>query len=281
MSIKAILLDIDGTLTNSQKEITPLTKQTLLKAQSQGIRLVIASGRPTRGIEKYGELLNMQESHGLYLCLNGAKVVYSMTKEELVNVTMDQEIVTEALQHVKQFDVHPVVIEKDHMVVENVYNAMVTFRGQRFNGIEHEARINDYLLKEERDLVSYVNFPLNKILLVGEPEYLRAHYKEISAPFEGRLSMMFSADFFYELTTFGIDKGSAIKRAFDQLDIKPEEVIAFGDAGNDISMLKYAGIGVAMENAQDEVKAIADEITDDNDHDGIAKALLKHIPSLG
>ena len=92
--------------------------------------------------------------------------------------------------------------------------------------------------------------------------------------------MMFTANFYYEFTALGVDKGKALTMAMEKLGIKPEECIAFGDAENDISMLKFAGIGVAMGNAQQAVKDIADEITDDNEHDGIAKSLYKHIPQL-
>ena len=157
---------------------------------------------------------------------------------------------------------------------------MITDKGRTFNGFQYEARMNNYLLKEVSDLASYVDFPLNKILVVGEPEYLRENYKAISAPFEGKLSMMFSSNFFYEMTSQGIDKGAALQSALSKLGIEAKECIAFGDAGNDITMLQFAGVGVAMANAQEEVKAIADEITDDNNHDGIAKALLKYIPFL-
>ncbi len=73
---------------------------------------------------------------------------------------------------------------------------------------------------------------------------------------------------------------SVVLHLYQFLEIESKDCIAFGDAGNDITMLRFAGVGVAMANAQEEVKAIADEITDDNNHDGIAKALLKYIPSL-
>ena len=92
--------------------------------------------------------------------------------------------------------------------------------------------------------------------------------------------MMFTANFYYEFTAMGVDKGSALKIAMEKVGIKPEECIAFGEAENDISMLHYAGIGVCMANGQEKVKAMADEITEDNNHDGIAKCLYRHIPEL-
>ena len=89
--------------------------------------------------------------------------------------------------------------------------------------------------------------------------------------------MMFTANFYYEFTAMNVNKGRSLALAMERLGIKPEECIAFGDAQNDISMLEFAGIGVAIGNAQKAVLEMADEITDDNEHDGIAKSLLKHI----
>jgi Cof subfamily protein (haloacid dehalogenase superfamily) len=91
---------------------------------------------------------------------------------------------------------------------------------------------------------------------------------------------MFTAPFYYEFTAKNVDKAKAIDTAFTKLGYTADEMIAFGDAENDISMLEYAGIGVAMGNATEAVKAIADEITLSNDEDGIAESLYKHIEGL-
>lgn len=280
MSIKAILLDIDGTLTNHEKKITPETRQALMNAQHYGIRLVIASGRPAKGIFQYGDQLDMKLHNGIFVCYNGARVVDCQSGEVYVNVTIDKDTTKEVLQHMKKFDVRPMITHGSHMIVEDVYNCMVKDGDREFNVIEYESRMNGYKLMEVDDLVSFVDGPVNKILTAGDSEYLNAHYKEMSAPFEGKLSMMFTANFYYEFTANGVDKGKALTQAMEKIGIKREECIAFGDAQNDIPMLEYAGIGVAMANAQQEVKDMADEITDDNDHDGIAKSLYKHIPEL-
>jgi Cof subfamily protein (haloacid dehalogenase superfamily) len=280
MAIKAILLDIDGTLTNSKKEITPETKKALMIAQQYGLKLVIASGRPSRGIFKYGDQLDMRTYHGMFVCYNGARVVDCTTGEVYVDVTIPASLTKEVLTHMKKFDVRTIITHGSHMVVEDVYNCMIHDGDREFNVIEYESRMNGYGLMETEDLVKFTDFPVNKILTAGDSDYLQAHYKEMAAPFEGRLSMMFTANFYYEFTALGIDKGKALETAMAKIGILPEECIAFGDAENDISMLKYAGIGVAMGNAQPKVKEMADAITDDNDHDGIAKALYRYVDEM-
>ena len=280
MSIKAILLDIDGTLTNHKKEITPLTKKALMDAQDLGIRLVIASGRPAKGIYQYGDQLDMENHHGLFVCYNGAKVIDCETKETYVDVTFPTDTVKKVLHHMKKFDVIPMVTSDTHMLVEDVYHCMIKDGAREFNVIQYESRMNNYKLMEVEDLEEYISVPQNKILTAGDSSYLQAHYKEMAEPFKDELNMMFTSNFYYEFTAKGVDKGSALTIAMRKLDIKPEECIAFGDAENDISMLKFAGISVAMANGQDAVKSIATEVTDDNEHDGIAKALYKYIPEL-
>jgi Cof subfamily protein (haloacid dehalogenase superfamily) len=180
----------------------------------------------------------------------------------------------------KNFDVRPIITHGSHMVVEDVYNCMIRDGSREFNVIEYESRMNGYRLMETEDLEEFTEFPVNKILTAGDSEYLQEHYQEMAAPFVGKLSMMFTANFYYEFTALGIDKGKALETAMAKVGIKPEECIAFGDAENDISMLKYAGIGVCMGNGQPAVKEMADFITDDNDHDGIAKALYQYVPQL-
>jgi Cof subfamily protein (haloacid dehalogenase superfamily) len=281
MAIKAIFLDIDGTLTNREKKITRNTMWALTQAQRQGIRLVLASGRPAKGLFQYGDQLEMRIHHGLFVCYNGARVVDCSNGEVLVDITIPLDLSRAVLEHLKQFEVRPIITYGDYMVVHNVYDCMIHDGSRAFNVIEYESRMNNYLLMEVRDLSSFASFPVNKILTAADSTYLKAHFREMAAPFQGKLSMMFTAPFYYEYTADGINKGNALQSAMASIGIAPEECIAFGDAENDISMLKYAGIGVAMGNAAPEVKAAADEITMDNDHDGIALSLAKHIPTLG
>lgn len=281
MMVKLIIMDIDGTLTNSEKKLTPKTKEVLLRAEEHGARLVLASGRPTNGLVKLAEELEMEKHHGLFVCFNGSKVIDWETKEVLFNQAMSVEEGKAVLEHLKKFNVRPMIDKDEYMYVNNVFDNYITYKGKPFDVMQYESRNNGYLLCEKKDLAAFVDFPLNKILTYADPEYLQAHYKEIAAPFEGKLNCMFTSDFYFEFTAQGIDKAKALDTVLKPMGYKKEEMMAFGDAQNDRSMIEYVGCGVAMGNASDELKEVADEITLSNDEDGIAASLLKHMPELG
>ena len=105
MGIKAIVMDVDGTLTNDKKEITPKTREVLLKAQKQGILLILASGRPTTGLVEMGKVLEMDKNNGLFISYNGSKVVNFQTGEELFNEPLKLEDAKAVLEHMKKFEI--------------------------------------------------------------------------------------------------------------------------------------------------------------------------------
>ena len=280
MGIKAIVMDVDGTLTNDKKEITPKTREVLLKAQEQGILLILASGRPTTGLVEMGKVLEMDKNNGLFISYNGSKVINFQTGEELFNEPLKLEDAKAVLEHMKKFEIKPMIDKGDYMYVNDVYNCMIRFRGEPFNVIKYESRGGNYKLCEIDDLAAFVDYPLNKILTAGEPEYLQEHYIEMMEPFKDKLNCMFTGPFYFEFTAKDIDKAKALDTVLKPLEITADEVIAFGDGHNDISIIKYAGTGVAMENAVADLKEAADEITLSNEQDGIAESLLKHISNL-
>lgn len=280
MAVKVIIMDIDGTLVKDKKEITPKTKEVLLKAQEQGALLVLASGRPTSGLRKLAAELQMDKHHGLFVCFNGSKVIDCQSDEVLFNQAMSVEDSKAVLEHLKNFKARPMFDKGEYMYVNDVFDNYITYKGKPFNVMQYESRGNNYILCEKRDLAAFVDFEINKILTYGDPEYLQAHYQEMMAPFKDRLNCMFTGDFYFEYTAKGIDKAKALDSAIIPMGYTKDEMIAFGDAQNDKTMIEYVGCGVAMANASDDLKAVADEITLSNNDDGIAESLLKHMPEL-
>ncbi|MDO4797727.1 MAG: Cof-type HAD-IIB family hydrolase [Coriobacteriales bacterium] len=276
---QAILLDIDGTLTNDQKQITPRTREALMAAQDKGVVLVLASGRANMGLTGFADVLDMKSHNGVFVCFNGAKAMNYQTGEVYFQQTLSVEQGKRVLEHMHEFDVCPIYDRGAYMYAENAFFT-IERDGAPWHIAEYEAHNNNYLLCEVANNATFLDWEVNKILVAGQPEYLQQHWQQMAAPFEGELSSMFTAPFYYEFTPLGVDKTRALGKTFARLGISPAHTIAFGDAQNDLTMLQWAGTGVAMGNAVDEVRAAADEITLSNNEDGIAAALERLAPKL-
>ena len=277
MTIKAIVLDIDGTLLNTGKIISEKTKQALIAAQEKGIKVILASGRPTTGMLELAEQLEMTKYEGFLVSYNGARVTDCLTKKVLFNQAMSIETGQAILEHLKKFDVIPMIDKEDYLYVNDVYSGMLDLPEGAFNIIEYEARGGNFKLSEIDDLAAFANFPINKILIAAQPEYLQKIAPALHAPFDEIVTAAFSAPFYFEFTDKGIDKAKALNTVFPEMGIHSENIIAFGDGHNDRSIIEYAGIGVAMGNAVDALKEIADDVTLSCDEDGIAAGLEKYL----
>ena len=277
MNIKAIILDIDGTLYNSQKMISERTKKALLDIQNRGTKLVLASGRPISNMEHIMHELEMDKHHGLLVAYNGASVMDCETKEIVYNKTMSALEAKSVLNHLKNFNLIPMIAHEGVMYVNDVFSGMIQYNGKQINIIEYESRGGKYTLCEKRDLAEFVDFPLNKILIAGDPDYLKENHSKVSEPFVGNLSSMFTAAFYYEFTAQGVDKANALHEVLVPMGILPEETISFGDGQNDLSIIRFAGLGVAMGNAVDELRNAADEVTLSHDEDGIAHIIERYL----
>ncbi|MBC2123300.1 Cof-type HAD-IIB family hydrolase [Listeria marthii] len=279
MTTQAIILDIDGTLLNDDKKISTETKKALITAQQNGVKLILASGRPTTGMHLYAEQLEMEKYHGLLVSYNGAKVVDCQTKEELFNQALTVAEGKAVLEHMKNFEVKVMIDKDDYMYVNNVFDCYVPYKGEEINIIQYESRGGNFKLCEKDDLAAFLDYRISKILTAGDPAYMQENYQAMMAPFKDSLNCVFTADFYFEFTAQGIDKAKALDTVLTPMGISPENIIAFGDGHNDITMVEYAGTGIAMSNAVPELKAAASSITLSNNEDGIAHVLNSLIPS--
>ncbi|MDR2538509.1 MAG: Cof-type HAD-IIB family hydrolase [Bifidobacteriaceae bacterium] len=277
VAMKEIILDIDGTLLNSQRIISPRTKQALLDAQASGVKLVLASGRPTKGMIGLAHELEMDQHDGLLVSYNGARVTDVQTNEILFDQPIPSDLVVKVLEHLKQFDAVVMINDDQYVYVNDVFSGMIENEGQTINIIQYEAHDGGFLLCEVQDLAKFATFPIPKILIAGSSEYLHSISDQIYAPFKNKLNGAFSSPCYFEFTDLGIDKAKALSIVNQKLAIAPSDVIAFGDAPNDRSIVEYAGVGVVMDNGTVDMKAIADYVTASNNEDGIAVALEKFL----
>lgn len=274
MDLKAIILDIDGTLLNDDNLIDPRTKNKLIEAQEKGIKVILASGRPTTGILPLAEELEMDTYEGYIIAYNGSSVYDVKTEEVVFNQAIPTDLAKAILNHLAEFNVVPMVDHKDYMYVSDAYPDMEIFTPTGHSNIVHyETRNGNFKIHEVDDFSTVIKEPVNKILVTAEPDYLSKHYEAMREPFLEQITAAFSTPFYYEFTDQGIDKAKALHEVFPKMGIDAKNMIAFGDGQNDRSIIEYAGIGVAMGNAVSEIQEIADEVTLTNVEDGIAEFL--------
>ena len=265
MEYQLIAMDLDGTLNNDQKIITEKTKTALMAAQERGIRLALASARPSPGLFKERDILRLQDYQGILMSYNGGRIVDAATGKVLFETSMDLDQTKQVLRRLEELPVTPIL---DDGVQFNVADK---------NGykVDYECKNNQMTCTEVGNLADFLTFAPIKILMSVQPEELPQVQQQIAAFLPEDLTVVQTAAFYLEVIPKIINKGQGIRDICTVLGIAPAQVISFGDAANDIPMLREAGMGVAMGNAADAVKAAADMVTLSNNDDGIAAALEK------
>lgn len=261
-----IALDLDGTLTNSEKNITPRTFDALMKAQREGVRLVLASGRPTFGIAALANQLQLADYGGYVLSYNGGRIIDWCEKTVIFSQVVDQKLV-------------PILYdfaEKAQLPIVTYLPEAILVSKNEGEYLAEEARINGMPIVVAQNFVEEamrIAGGSTKFLIPGEPELLVQLESEMKAALSEQMEVFRSAPFFLELPPKGIDKAQSLQRLLTHLGLERDSLMAFGDGFNDLSMIQFAGQGVAMANAVEEVKSIADFVTTSNEEDGIAHAL--------
>ncbi|MDR3269115.1 MAG: Cof-type HAD-IIB family hydrolase [Tannerella sp.] len=268
MKYKLLALDVDGTLLNGQKKITPRTKAALLKMQHLGVQIVLASGRPTHGLAPLAKELGMDTNGGYLLSYNGGQIINMQTNEPLYEKRIDPEMLPYLERKARAYDFPLFTYHRDTLLTTHPDNERV----------RKEAELNGMRVKAVTGFAEAVDFAPYKCMLASEDEEaltgLEAHWKKRLA---GSLDVFRSESYFLEIVPQDIDKANTLSWLMETLGIEAQDVIAIGDGVCDVSMIQLAGLGVAMGNAQESVKACADDVTGSNDEDGVATAVEKHI----
>lgn len=264
---KMLVLDIDGTLTNSRKEITPRTLEAITEIRRRGHIVVLASGRPTAGLRGVTEALDFARYGGYTISYNGACVTHTATGEKMFKNPLPDFAAPWMLAYARENDLGMC----SYVGAEMLSGARVD------HFLEDERRINGLTRRDVDSFDPYVQTDLYKVLLTAEPERAARHEEILAKRFAGRLSVYRSEPFFIEVMARGVSKADAIAGLLERLNMEREDVIACGDGFNDLSMIRYAGIGVAMGNAQPQVKNAADVVTLTNDEDGLVPVIERYI----
>lgn len=269
MKYKLLVLDIDGTLTNEKKEITGHTKHTILRMQKAGVKVVLASGRPTYGVVPTAKELELERYGGFILSYNGGRIVDCSTGKTIYEKTIPHKAISGIYSQVRGLDVALMTYEGDTIITENPRDAYV----------DKESFINKMKVKGVGNFLEYVTFPVVKCLVAADGGYLATVEEKLKGYFGSQLSICRSEPYFLEIMPKDIDKASSLERLRLLLGLEREGIAACGDGLNDISMIQYAGLGIAMANAQEAVKKVCDFVTKSNEEEGVAYAIDRFILS--
>ncbi len=263
MRYKMLALDLDGTLTDNHKRVTPHTKEILFAAMERGVEIVLASGRPELGIAPLARELGLYGHSGYILAFNGGRIIDCRQNAVISETHVDPAFFDEILACKQRFpEVEVLTYSEREILTERVTDQ-----------VREEARCLSAPIHTVQNLKEALPSSVVKFLIVGEHDALLPVQKHLSAVGAGKISVYFSQPFFLEVTPCGIDKAASLARLAAHCGYRKEEIMACGDGYNDISMLDAVGMPVAMANAYPEVKPHAKFITKSNEEDGVAYAV--------
>lgn len=270
MSYKLVALDMDGTLLNSKGIINDRTRQAIYEASKKGVHIVLATGRILKSAINHSMKLNL---HKPIISSNGA-IIVDENKDIIFSQPINSITVREIIEIGQSEDIYFHFYDADSFY-SNVYIEEVLNFYNAKDSIDNENEIKlikfnnvDEVLDKDVDVYKFLFIDEDRKKLNG----LKSKLKDI----EG-ISICKSWENNLEVMDKDVSKGNSLRYLCNKLNISAEEVIAIGDNENDISMINYAGLGVAMANGVDKVKSVADIITSSNDEDGVAKVIEKYI----
>lgn len=264
---KLIALDMDGTLLTSDKTISERTKSAIEQAREAGVKVVLASGRPIDGMQSKLDELHIDGDNEFVVYFNG-----SMVKEIGTNKVIHSAVING--KQAKQVAALATKLGADCHAFSTEHG-LITPKLNEYTDVESSINQIPVTVMDFDSLED--DHPIIKAMIVGSPETITAVSKAIPQEYRQQFTVVQSAPIFLEFLNKESNKGVGVKAIADHLGITEKEVICMGDAENDHHMIEYAGLGVAMENAMSQTKAIADLITDSNDNDGVAKVIEDYI----
>ncbi|WP_343618261.1 Cof-type HAD-IIB family hydrolase [Flavobacterium sp.] len=260
-----LVLDMDDTLLTDDHRISDLNKKVLLEAQAKGVHVVLASGRPTSAMAAYAKELEMDLKDSYMISFNGA--IISRVKDDFI--LFEQRLIPEQIHALYDYSQ-----EKKTHIITYLDNEIISETDSKYIDVEKE--ITGMHHHKVSSFKSYVDRPAVKCILLEEPSYLKGLEKDLKERMP-HLSVSMSKPFFLEVAQNGIDKAESLKLLAERLGVQQNEIIAVGNAGNDLTMIEYAGLGVWVDNVAPELRDKADIIVASNNNDGVAEVVQRYI----
>jgi Cof subfamily protein (haloacid dehalogenase superfamily) len=276
MNIKMICIDLDGTLfSNKRKTISTNCRQAIKEAHEKGIEIVVTTGRI------YNNAVQISRSIGVncpVIAANGAVIMDRGFKREIFCNNLRYDECLDIINLAKKHKVTTHFYTKDMIMTNDLFGLLigvvyVNMNRDKEYGIKIDKCID--CKKSIKRLKEYSNEIVKCVIYSKDENRIISFRKELEE--KSKLAIFGAGKYSLEISSKGISKGRAVELLANDLKIKREEILCIGDNENDISMIEYAGIGVAMGNAVSQLKEVADYITDANYNDGVAKAIRKFV----
>jgi hypothetical protein len=263
MAYKLMAVDIDGTLINSQGILTEKTRNAIAAGIESGLIFTISTGRPLQGVEYFNNLFNPDLP---FITYNGAMVIMGKSKEILYEQKLSPEDGDRIIDLGKTFDTTVIVWADNKLFVSELSERVLMYK--EISGVGPIV-VND--------LHELTKAGVTKILWYDEIDKVEKLQSEVGRYLSGNVNFHTSRPNFLEFVDKKASKAIAMERLGEHFGIKRSEMIAVGDGYNDLSMIEYAGLGVAMGNSKDAIKQKADFVTLSNDEDGVAYVINRFI----
>ena len=260
-----LVLDMDDTLLTDDHKISDLNKKVLLEAQEKGVYVVLASGRPTSAMTAYAKELELDLNDSYIISFNGA--IISQAKDD--QILFEQKLTVKQIHELYDYSVKT----KTH-IITYLDDEIISETDSEY--IEVEKEITGMAHRKVASFKDYIDRPAVKCILLENPAYLKSVENDLIKTMP-HLSVSMSKPFFLEAAQQGIDKAASLKLLAEKLNIHQSEIIAVGNAGNDLTMIEYAGLGVWVDNVTPELRDKADLIVASNNDNGVAEVVQKYI----
>lgn len=260
---KLIALDMDGTLLNSQGQVLESTIDSLKKCQEQGVLVTLSTGRPIQGIESFIDLLGLTTPLITY---NGAMIVDPLTRD----ISFAQNLDTEDARNIMTMG-----LELDATMT--IWSNNCLYANKVTEQVESYRQITGVPLNKLTSIDALLVQGVTKILWLQDVEKMPKYFQFLEGKVSDNVNYCTSRPTFLEFFHKKVSKAISLNEVAKSYGIKQSQVIAFGDGENDLEMIHYAGLGIAMANGVDSIKKDANYITASNNEDGIQKALEKFV----
>lgn len=269
MKYKIMAFDLDGTLVDDQKRLLPGTVGAIMAVQQLGVKVVLASGRPTFGCRQVAKELRLDEFGGYIMSYNGGKITSCEDGKILARRALPKEQLAYLYEAVKA--------EPD-LAMFSYLNQTIISEQPDNEYVQEEKRVNGGMpIQRVEHLLETLTHDSLKVAVVGESSRLYQLKERMEAHYGETLNFFLTNEHFLDAVPSGVDKGSSLAFLLKELGLERSELIAVGDSYNDLSMIQLAGLGVAMANATEAVKRSADYVTTSNNEGGIFHLLNKFV----